>query len=139
MKPFVIYCTKTGNTKKVAEAMAGALGTKAHNVKGVKEVPEGAFLIAGSGVYAGKAGKGMLDFLEGIPEVRKGSAAVFETSGEGETVKAGEQMKRILENKRYTVRGSFVCPGQMFRLLRRGYPKPENLEQARKFAKGLEK
>ncbi len=139
MNPFVIYYTKTGNTKKIAEAIAKPLDTKAHNVKGVKEVPKGAFLVVGSGVYGGKAGNGIIKFLEDIPEVESGKAAVFETSGDGRKMVAGEQMKWILKKKGYIVRDSFVCPGTMFKIIRRGYPKPEHLEQAMKFAEGLKK
>lgn len=137
MKPFIVYYSKTGNTRKIAEAMAEELETKAHDVREVKKVPEGSLLLTGSGVYGGKAGKDILSFIEGLPESKGGKAAVFETSGEGETVKAGEQMKWALEKKRYNVSGSFVCPGQMFKLFKRGCPKPEHFENARKFAKGL--
>ncbi len=139
MNPFVVYCTRTGNTKKIAEAIAGALKTSAHNVKGVKSVPEGSFIIAGSGVYGRRAGGGIMSFLEGLPAVKKGKAAVFETSGNGGNVVAGDRMKRILEDKGYDVVGSFVCPGQTFGLWRRGCPKPEHLERAGKFALSLSK
>jgi flavodoxin len=139
MKPFVVYFTRTGNTKKAAEAMAGALKTGAHNVKGVKSVPEGSFIIAGSGVYGGRAGGGITDFLDGLPAVKKGKGAVFETSGDGEKVVAGEQMRFILESKGYEVKGSFVCPGRTFGLWRRGYPRPEDLDRAGKFALSLMK
>ncbi len=137
MKPFIVYCSKTGNTKKIADAMAEVFDTEAHNTSNVKDMPKDAFLLVGSGVYGGNAGKGILDFISSLPKVKSGKAAVFETSGDGEKIIAGEQMKSILESKGYKVTGSFVCPGTMFKILRRGYPNPQNFEQARKFAKSL--
>ena len=137
MKPFIFYYSKTGNTKKIAEAIAEVLDTKAHNVKDVKNVPKDAFLIVGSGVYGSKASSSILKFIDGLPEVKSGEAAVFETSGDGEKIVAGEQIKWALEKKCYNVKDSFVCPGQMFMILKRGYPKPEHFEQAKKFAKSL--
>ncbi|MBN1896624.1 MAG: flavodoxin [Candidatus Aenigmarchaeota archaeon] len=137
MKPFIVYCSKTGNTKKIAETMADETGTEAHNISDVRNVPKGTFLLTGSGVYGGNAGKGILNFIESLPKVKSGKAAVFETSGDGKKIVAGEQMKWALEKKGYKVTGSFVCSGTMFKIFRRGYPKPEHFEQAKKFAKSL--
>ncbi len=141
MKPFVVYSTKTGNTRKVALAIADALGTEAHDAArtDVSEIPKGAFVIAGSGVYGGKAGREIMDFVQSLPDVKAGKAATFETSGEGETPVAGREIAGILKNRGYDVMGHFVCPGRLFFILRRGYPGKKDLDAARKFALGLKK
>ncbi|UCD03406.1 MAG: hypothetical protein JSV63_02115 [Candidatus Aenigmatarchaeota archaeon] len=141
MEPFVVYSTKTGNTKKVARVIAKELGVKAQGAKEVKSVPKGAPLIAGSGVYASRISGEMKDFLEDLPKVSKGKAAVFETSGgynDGKNVGI-QQLERSLKQKGYRIVGRFGCSGQMFRIFNRGHPSPEELEKAMKFAAGLKK
>ncbi len=137
MKPFVVYSTKTGNTKKVADVIAEVLGVEAKNVNDVKTIPECSILVAGSGVYSSKPGKGMTSFLENIPKGKCKKAAVFETSGDGKKVVAGEQMAWWLEKKGVKVTDKFVCPGKTFYVVQRGRPSAEDLSNARKFAEGL--
>jgi flavodoxin len=141
MKPFVVYYSRTGNTRKVAETIADVLGTKARSVRDAEaaDVPKGAFIIAGSGVYASRAGRRIMDFLQSLPDVSGGSAAVFETSGDGSISVAGEQMGEVLRKRGYDIRGAFFCRGSVFRIFRRCCPLPEDLERARKFAAGLRK
>ena len=137
MKPFVVYYSKTGNTRKVASEIAKTLDVKAHDVKGVKNTPDTSFLIAGSGVYAGKPGKEMVEFLNNLPAMKGKKAAIFETSRNGEELNAGKVMKAVLEKKGAKIVDRFVCPGQLFYVLRRGHPTEEDLENARKFAESL--
>ncbi len=99
------------------------------------------FPIVGSGVYASKISGEIKRFLEGLPKVTKGKAAVFETSGgydDGKNVGI-EQLEWSLKQKGYKVVDRFGCSGSMFRLFRRSYPKPEDFERARKFAASLKK
>jgi flavodoxin len=135
----VFYFSKGGNTKKVAEAMASALKAKALDVKNAssKDVPKGAFIIVGSGVYANRVGREMMDFLQSLPQVKGGRAATFETSGNGERIVAGSEMGDMLKKRGYAIRGSFVCPGRAFFVAKRGHPSAEDLKKAAKFAKGL--
>jgi flavodoxin len=139
MKPFVVYSTKTGNTKKVAGVIAKELDVTANRAKEVKSSPKESFLIVGSGVYAGKISGEIKEFIEGLPKTTKGRAAVFETSGEGEHTVGGDQMEWSLKQRGYKVVDKFVCPGSMFYVFRRGYPTPKDFENARKFAAGLKR
>jgi flavodoxin I len=135
----VFYYSKGGNTKKVAEAMASALKAKALDVKKAcaKDVPKGAFIIAGSGVYANRVGREMMDFLQSLPQVKGGKAATFETSGNGERIVTGKEMGEMLAKRGYSIKGSFVCPGRAFFVAKRGHPSAEDLRKAAEFAKGL--
>jgi flavodoxin len=139
LKPFVVYYSKTGNTKKIAQAIAKVLGTETRSVKEVKEVPEDAFIIAGSGTYANKAGKQMIEFLERLPPMKGKKAAVFGTSGAGRFEESGglNRMKQILEEKGAKPVGTFCCQGSSFYMFNRGHPNEEEMENARKFAKSL--
>lgn len=137
----VFYYSRGGNTRKVADAMAAALKVDALDVKkaSAKDVPEGAFLLVGSGVYGSRAGKEMMDFLQSLPPVNGGKAATFETSGDGIEVVAGKEMGDMLKKRDYAVTGSFVCPGRTFFIAKRGHPSKEDMEKAASFASGLAK
>jgi flavodoxin len=139
MKPFLLYYSKTGNTKKIAQYMSAALRTNALDVKMVStsDVPRDAFLIVGSGVYGSRVGKEMMDFLQSLPHVKSGHAATFETSGDGKEIVAGKEMGEMLEKRGYTVKASFVCPGRAFFVANRGHPSEDDIARASNFAKGL--
>jgi flavodoxin I len=53
----VVYYSKGGNTKKVAEAIAAELGVTIGDVTANKEPAEDCFLFLGSGCYAGRPGE----------------------------------------------------------------------------------
>ena len=57
----VIYFSKLGNTKKIAEAIASELNVKAEDVKDAK-LNECALVFLGSGCYGGEAAKIMTKF-----------------------------------------------------------------------------
>jgi len=141
MKSLVVYYSKTGNTKKVANEIAGALGVEAMNVKQLKDFSPAGLLLVGSGTYGNRADKKMIEFLNNLPSLHNVRAAVFGTSGDGRFEQSAGllEMRRILEEKGALVAGTFCCQGKMFYLFGRGHPSEEDLENARKFAKGLVK
>jgi flavodoxin len=105
----VIYCSKGGNTRKVAEA------------------------IAGSGNYLSGPGKEMVEFLEGLEPAEDRYGAVFGTAG-GSNRGHLEKMKKVLEGKGVRLLGEWTCPGQEFSLKNKGRPNEEDLAEARRFA-----
>lgn len=72
MKTLVVYDSRFGNTKKIAEAIAGGVGdgTMAKNVNEVKEEELKGLdlLVAGSPVHGGRPSEDMLKFLDGLDE-----------------------------------------------------------------------
>ena len=50
----VIYCSYTGNTRKVADTVAAALGVTAKDVESAGVVPQDAFIFLGVGCYRGE-------------------------------------------------------------------------------------
>lgn len=135
MNAKVIYYSKTGNTKKVAEVIAGELGVKAEKCgKGI-DLSNCDLLCVGSGCYAGKAGKEMIEFLGGIPSGKGRKAAVFGTYGGEE--KAIEEMKALLKEKGFNVIASFGCQGKSMFLFNRGKPEEKDFGNARDFARKL--
>lgn len=133
MRVHVIYCSRTGNTKKVAEAMASELKTEAVSVKSLDK-PEKTFLFLGSGFYGGSPGKEMMDFIE-KNDFSGLSVALFGTSGSGEG-KEVLLMEQAFRNKGVSIRGKLFCRGK-FLLFNRGRPSEEDLKKAREFARKM--
>ncbi|GAF94713.1 unnamed protein product, partial [marine sediment metagenome] len=90
----VVYYSITGNTEKVAEAIAAELGVKAENVTGKRGlVAKDSFVFLGSGCYGGNPGGKLQEFI--VTNDFKGrQVALFGTSwrGKGNEVKALEEL-----------------------------------------------
>ena len=132
----VVYYSMSGNTKKVAEAIAAELDVKAENVKAKEWLTKGSFVFLGSGCYAGKPGKGLQEFIA-RNDFKGREVALFGTSagGGGDEVRV---MEELLKLEGALMKGSFYCKGR-FVLVNRGHPCDEELAGAREFAKEMKK
>jgi flavodoxin I len=132
----VIVSSRGGNTRKLADAIAGELGVKATDVKDASLNPGTDMIFLGTGCYGGKPGPDMLKFIE-TSDLKGRQVALFGTSGGGigNEVKA---MAEALKGKGADVRGSFYCKGK-FLLWSRGHPEAKDLEGARKFTREMVK
>lgn len=135
MKFQVIYFTKTGNTKKVAETIASELGVKAEDVKDAKMNKEG-LVFLGSGKYGSQPGKIMMKFIEDN-NFKSKNVALFGTSGSGKGIEVHE-MEKALNAKEACIKDKFFCRGK-FMFFNRGRPNDKDLEEAKKFAKKMKK
>jgi len=133
----VVYCSISGNTKKVAEAIADELGVKAENVKEKEWLTQGSFVFLGSGCYGGKPGKGLQGFIA-RNDFKGRQVALFGTSmgGRGDEVRV---MEELLKWEGALIRGSFYCKGRFFFFFSRGHPIDEELAKAREFAKEMKR
>ena len=134
----VMYHSSTGNTGKLAHAIADCLHTKAEPIgaaSGVFAQPVD-LLFIGDGIYAGKPSKKTIAFIETLkPETVK-YATVFATYG-GQA-KIGEDMKSLLERQGIKVLGEpFTCKGQAWFFANRHHPDSSDMERARDFAKNI--
>lgn len=129
----VIYFSKKGNTKKIAEAIASELNVSAEDVNGAK-LNENCFVLLGSGCYGGKPAKAMITFIEDN-DFKSRNIALFGTSGAGKGVELIE-MEKILNNKDACIKEKFFCKGK-FLFANRGRPNNEDLEKAKEFAKNI--
>ena len=74
----LVYFSRGGNTRKIANAIAEELEINPIDVK--KESPDVKnveLLIVGSGTYGGKPGKEMIEYLENLDDVKNKRAAFF--------------------------------------------------------------
>ena len=124
------YYSKSGNTKKVADAIAQELGITAEttekNLDGETDI-----LFIGSAVYGGKIDEKMRSFLESLDgSVKK--TAVFSTAMADNTPYT--EIKQILDAKGIPLdETTFHCRGK-FLFFNRKRPSEEDLNNARAFA-----
>jgi flavodoxin I len=131
METQVIYYSKTGNTKKLAEAIAKELSVQAQDVEHA-ELQSGSFVFLGTGSYGKEPGKPMEKFIESN-DMRSRNVALFGTSGSGKGSEVGF-METMLEKKDAEIKGKFFCKGR-FLIMNRGRPNDKDLMDARTFAR----
>ena len=130
MKVAVRYYTRGGNTKKLAEAIAGAVGVEAETTA-VPLTEDVDILFLGSSVYANGVDNEVKEFIRGIG-VKVGKAVNFSTAA---LVKSTyKQVSKLLEEKRIPLaKEEFYCKGS-FAVLHRGRPNAEDCKAAADFA-----
>jgi flavodoxin len=129
----VIYASKGGNTKKMADAIARGAGVKAQSVAGAVDLTGVDILFIGASLYAGKINSGLRQFLQALSPKQAAKAVVFGTSASGKSALA--EIKSILEPKDIPVFAEAFCRRASFLCLNRGRPNAEDLAQAEDFAK----
>jgi flavodoxin len=133
----VIYYSMTGNTKRMASAIAEELGVKALSLKEAAKLPQDDILFLGSGSYGDKPGEDMAKLIANNDFTGR-RVALFGTSGSG----AGKEvaaMEEALKNKGASVLGSYHSKGKAFVVVNIGHPNRDELDGARKFAREMAK
>jgi flavodoxin len=131
MKVEVRYYSRGGNTKKVADAIAQAIGAEAKDCSvPISEAVELLFL--GGSVYGFGLDDHTKDFIAGLNPERIRRVALFGTSA---IVKTGNRdMAKSLNEKGIEVmQRDFYCRGA-FTVMHRGHPNDNDLKQAAAFA-----
>ena len=134
MKVAVRYYTKTGNTKRLAEAVAKAVGVEALPLSSPIEAPVD-ILFLGNSYYAFSIDPEVRAFIRSLSKdkvgriVNFGSAAMLNSTWK--KVKAEADKVGIPMEKR-----EFHCKGE-FKGLHKGRPNSEDLAAAAAFAKSI--
>jgi len=132
MKAAVRYYTKTGNTKRLAEAVAEAAGVEALPLDAPIEEPVD-ILFLGNSYYAFNIDPEVRDFIRSLSKdkvgciVNFGSAAMLNSTWK--KVKAEADKAGIPMDKR-----EFHCKGE-FKGVHKGRPNEEDLKAAADFAR----
>jgi flavodoxin len=133
----VLYYSLTGNTRKMAAAIAGELGVEAQSVKSAAGVPKDGLLFLGSGSYGDKPSDDMAKFIENNKFTGR-KVALFGTSGKGAGLEV-RVMEEALKQKGANIIGNYYCKGKAFVVVNIGHPGRDDLEGARKFAREMAK
>ncbi len=133
MNAAVRYYTKTGNTKKIAEAIAEAIGVEAKPISEPLEEHYDALFLCNS-VYAANIDKEVKYFVASNKEnigciVNVSSAALLSSTY--------SKMCDLARALNVQISGSeFHCKGE-FKFMHKGRPNAEDLEAAAEFAKEI--
>ncbi len=128
------YDSKTGNTKKLAQAIGEALHVPALTVD--QPLPGHVdLLFLGSSVYAAGASPEVKQFISGLEKGNVDRVACFSTAALLPSTYG--QVSRLLRQRGIPVDSrEFHCRGQ-YHMLHKGKPDGADLENVRKFAKEL--
>jgi hypothetical protein len=140
--PDVIYFSRSGNTKKVATAIAEELGVKAQHIRSVKSLPQSTDIFLGSGLYFMRPSKLVRDFIRNN-DFRGRRVALFGTSTTGIGIET-LGMDWLLKRKGAVITGKYYCPGRFFLriagkfiCLRQERPDILDLASAKGFARSI--
>ena len=133
----VFYFSRSGNTKKIADAIAEEMQTNAIPVSDAKPASPSEYLFLGSGCYGGKPSPVMMKFIKSNDFSGK-KIGLFGTSGSGKGSELIE-MKTSLEEKGAKIQGTFSCKGKTFFLINRKHPSTDEMNQAKQYARNLVK
>ncbi len=147
MKSIVLYCTKSGNTQKVAEAIASELNCSCMHITDASESSslnlngyDAVFI--GTGIYKGQPHKDLLNYLQTINLYGRRRFALFMTCfgwGKGVADKnVIDTLTAVLEAKGQRLLGnSYCCFGGGLGFVKRGHPDSAELDAAKMWAKEL--
>ena len=134
MKTAVRYYSRSGNTQKLAEAIAKALGTAAE----IAEVPIAEpvdLLFIGGALYAGNMDEQLKKLAKSLTGEIVKRVAVFSTAASGKPLQP--KVKELLEGKGIVVLDETFAGKGKFLLANKGRPDDSDCEAAAAFAKKL--
>ena len=137
MNVAVVYSSKSGHTKKIAEAMAKELGVEAKNILDKPVFNNIDLLLIGTGIYAGKIAPALYPFLETIDSKTVKNAVIFSTAMSPNVQTA--TLRDLLTRRGIAVKQEeFLCKGK-FLLFNTQHPNEEDVKNAVEFARKIAK
>ena len=146
MKSIILYSSRSGNTKKIADAMATQVGCEAIKITSDSNPSnldlEGFDLIfVGTGLYAGTPNEDLVKYLGSLNLKSTKQFVLFITWGGAPRSDkiALARLRTLLEGKKQKVLGEHFASygGWKGILMKRGHPKPEEIQAAGQWAKQL--
>jgi len=146
MRTIILYSSKSGNTKKIADSMASQIGCDAIRITSNSTHPtldlnEYDLILVGTGLFAGTPNEDLMRFLGNLNLKTTKMFALFITwGGAPRTDKlALTRLRMLLESKGQKVlEEHFACYGGWKGILmKRGHPKAEEIKAAGEWAKKL--
>ncbi|MDR3171551.1 MAG: hypothetical protein LBU17_07985 [Treponema sp.] len=134
MKIAVRYYSKSGNTKKIACAIADAVGTTANTTdEPIAEQVDVLFL--GGALYAGGIDVHLRDYIKKLTPAQVKSIAVFSTAAGGKSIQP--HVAGLLNGTGITISGDgFSCKGK-FLFINLGRPNEQDCSDAVAYAKAI--
>ncbi|MFA4932261.1 MAG: flavodoxin family protein [Caldisericia bacterium] len=135
MRTKVVYQSTTGNTKKVAEAIASAAGCVAEPVAGATVSEPVDMLFLGAAIHGNDVDALVKKFIEGLDPALVKQVTVFSTGFPEHKEKAVGIIKGLLAQRGIVVTDKcYFCRGK-FLLFNRTHPDAADLTGAEEFAR----
>src|SRR5665647_3840136 len=144
MKVIVVYSSKSGNTKKIADEIASELNCGLFKLTSGDSIPNidldnYDLIFIGTGIHFGNPNEDIVGYFK-MADLKKPKAiALFITwGGAGKTIQdVCVKLKALLESRGQRVFDDhFVCFGG-WNFLRRGHPNDQDAKAARKWARKI--
>jgi flavodoxin len=130
----VIFHSMTGNTRKVAEAIASEVGVRAEEVATGTLNDNIDVLFLGDGNYGSNIHAKTKQFIAGLDPHKVKNVAIFGTYGGVNN--AAPKMKALLETKGlHIVNDGFTCKGKAWLFMNRKSPTEADIAAAKAFAR----
>jgi len=137
MRVRVVYQSTTGNTKKVAEAIARAASCAAEPASTATVSESVDILFLGASIHASDIDPSVKKFVERLDPTLVKKVAVFSTGFEEAAGKAADIMKDLLIRRGVQVVGEcYFCSGK-FLLFNRRHPDARDLTGAEEFVRSV--
>jgi flavodoxin len=146
MHSIILYASKSGNTKKIADSMAAALGCEAIKITAesklqAMDLESYDLILVGTGLFAGTPNEDIVKFLNTLNLKTPKQFALFITWGgapRSDKLALGK-LHALLEGKGQKVLEDHFAAygGWKGILMKRGHPKPEEIAAAAEWAKKL--
>jgi flavodoxin len=146
IKSVVVYYSESGNTQKVAQAIAGGMGTQAVEISEMdaRKLAGYDLICIGTPVHNSAPDKRIETFISQMPDMSGKKAAIFFTYHLSGDKKAGLILKKRLEARGLEYLGSFTAKGHSRlianfgpRIFLRGRPNQAELAAAKEFGERL--
>lgn len=144
MKALVLYYSKTGNTKKIAEAITAELDAELRTIDDPGDMTTFDLICIGTPVYLFSPAPKMKSFLRNLPRLDGKRVAAFCTMAAIGAKTTFHYMGKIAEKKGARFIEGFACKASSGviagfgpKVWMKGRPDEEDLQRAREFAKKL--
>ncbi len=147
MKPVVVYSTRSGNTRKVAEAIASELNCPCLRItsdSSAVNINNYDIVFIGTGIYKGQPHHDLLSYLQTMRlNSKKQFALIMTCFGWGRNI-AEKNVIDTIEgaldaNGQRMLNNHYTCFGGGLGFVKRGHPDAEELDEAKKWARGIVK
>jgi flavodoxin len=134
MKNVIVYKSRTGNSKKIAEAVADALKIEMLDAAEKPKLEGVDILFVAGGIYAGKSSKTLMSFVNELSRENVKKAVILTTSANG--ARNQPALAAALSAKNITIAGEYCCKGK-FLFAAKGRPNQQDIDGAVAFAKEI--
>jgi flavodoxin len=133
MKIGIIYYSKLGHSKKIAQAIAQELKVEAQDIRDHPELNAIDLLYIVSGIYGGRSAPELIEFIHALDNQHVKRASLLTSSG-GESTKAMDARTALTEQAIQVSEDEFTCQGAIL-FVGMGHPNKKDIQNAIEFVR----